>query len=80
MNDRLPATDAAVLMALIRVYARDGRATVRSVAEEAHRSVQVIHGRLGSLSERGLVAGTGDGTTGALRPLVQWVDLDRSVA
>ena len=62
-----------VMLALVRVHARDGRATVRSVAEEAHRGVAVTYRHLGIFSRLGLVDGWGDGIQGALRPLVRTI-------
>lgn len=61
-----------VLLALIAVYERDGRATVSSVAAEAGRSVVVTHSRLVELRRLGLVTWT-DGTAGTLRPAVKVV-------
>jgi hypothetical protein len=77
--DVLPAHEARVLAALLHVYARDGRATVRTVARAAGRSVGPTHKYLARLADRGLVAGIGDGVvrTGALRPLVWPVEIPR---
>ncbi len=61
--------EARILAALWRVYADDGRATVRAVAAEADRSVGTTFGHLLALAEQGLVAGVGEGVAGALRPL-----------
>lgn len=69
-DDVLPAHEARVLVALIRVYARDRRATVRAIAAEAGRSVGPTHRALVTLSHRGLVYGIYDGTQGAIRPAV----------
>lgn len=67
-RDVLPAAQARTLTALIRVYNRDGRATMRTVAAEADRNVSVVFGDLQRLRRAGLVAWT-DGETGTLRPL-----------
>lgn len=64
-----------VMRALLVVHARDGRATVRSVAAEAGRSLGPVHRHLRILSDEGLIAGFGDGCQGALRPLVSVVPL-----
>lgn len=60
-----------VLLALLRVYERDGRATVRSVAAEAglasYGRVQETH--LSRLADAGLIAWE-PGKAGTLRPLV----------
>jgi hypothetical protein len=58
-----------VLMALIRVYARDGRATVRSVAAEVDLGASTTLAHLRRLRRFGLVDWA-DGQTGTLRPLV----------
>lgn len=60
------------LMALLRVYERDGRATVRSVAAEAHRSVGSTHSALRRLAAAGFVDWS-PGCRGTLRPLVEEV-------
>lgn len=57
------------MLALLRVHARDGRATVLSVASEAQRGNAVTHQHLIRLERAGLV--TGLGTRGGLRPTVQ---------
>lgn len=51
--DVSPAT-TEVLLALMRVHQRDGRATVRAVAREACRSVSTTHHHLTFLSDLGL--------------------------
>ncbi len=60
-----------VLLALIRCYQRDGRATCRSVAEEAGLASvgSVYRHHLPSLRRRGLVAWEPN-RAGTLRPLV----------
>lgn len=70
--ETLREADAAVLAALWRVYARDGRATVSTVAEAVPLSRSSTWARLRTLDRLGLVAGTGLGTAagGSLRPLV----------
>jgi hypothetical protein len=60
--------DTRVLLALVRVYERDGRATVRAVAELAHYSLDTTNRRLHNLADLELAGGVG--TRGALRPLV----------
>jgi len=57
-----------VLFALIRVYSRDGRATVRAVAAEADRSPATTYVHLRRLRRFGL-AHWDDGQMGTLRPL-----------
>lgn len=62
-----------VLIALLKVYERDGRATVRSVAQAAGlRGPGSTLGHLRRLRLRGLVAWE-DGRTGTLRPAVRRV-------
>lgn len=69
-TDALPVPQARFLAALIRVYARDGRATIRSVMEEAdYRSVGRLHDAARALRDRGLIAFEDD-QAGTLRPLV----------
>jgi hypothetical protein len=58
-----------VLAALIRVHARDGRATIRAVADAAGMEKGWVHHRLQELAGEGLVASE-PGLTGTLRPLV----------
>ncbi|MGH9249765.1 MAG: helix-turn-helix domain-containing protein [Acidimicrobiales bacterium] len=60
---------AGVLAALMRLQARDGRATVPAVAAEAGVSRANAHGRLVVLRNAGLVAWEPE-TAGTLRPLV----------
>lgn len=57
------------LLALLAVYERDGRATVRSVAAAAGRSVGVTHGHLCRLRDAELVEWE-PFRYGTLRPLV----------
>lgn len=66
-NEALPAHEARALAALIRVYARDGRATVRTVAREDGRVFSTVHYMLCKLRKRGLVAWT-DGEHGTILP------------
>lgn len=54
------------MLALIVVYRRDGRATLRSVAAEAGTSHDTVFRALKHLARAGLVAYEGAGT---LRPL-----------
>lgn len=54
-----------VLAALVVVHHRDGRATVRTVATEAHRVPSTVHVALARLRWRGLVRWNGPGS---LRP------------
>ena len=66
----LTDTQARTLAAIIRVYARDGRATVDTVRVEAgYASKSTTHKHLVQLAVRGLVAWS-DGCDGTLRPLV----------
>ncbi len=55
----------AVLMAVLRVYARDGRATIRSVAQEAGRNPSTTYAHLRTLRRARLVDWADGGT---LRP------------
>lgn len=57
----------ATLAALVRVYDRDGRATVRAVATECGRAVSTVHDHLRALRRAGLV-GWEDEQQGTLRP------------
>ena len=57
-----------VFAAVLEVYARDGRATVRSVAREAGVSKSTAHHHLRRLHAEGLVSYT-PGCQGTLRPL-----------
>lgn len=66
----LSPANLAVLVALIRVHARDGRATVRTVSLEAGRNISTTHAHLRALRRRGL-AGWEDDRVGTLRPLVR---------
>jgi len=77
LQDILPAQQARVLVALVRVYARDGRATVARVAQEAGRSTSATHYWLLDLEDRGLVAHEFPGT---LRPLLVAVSLNQQAA
>lgn len=61
-----------VLRALLDVYARDGRATVRSVADQAGRGIKSTHQALGALRRGGWVTWD-DHTAGTLRPLCETV-------
>lgn len=57
-----------VLAAVRDVYARDGRATLRSVAAAAGLSLRPTHTHIRALRDAGLVAFE-DGSAGTLRPL-----------
>lgn len=64
------AAQLRVLCALVRVYERDGRATVRDVTEEAGlRSFSTTHNHLRALFAAGFVEWA-EGTAGTLRPLL----------
>lgn len=78
-NDVLPDFLAVVLMALIRVHARDSRATFRSVAAEADRSLSVTYRSLSMLRARGL-CDWGTDQQGTLRPTVAAFPLPETVA
>lgn len=69
MIDREGAAATRVLLALIAVHQRDGRATVRAVARQAGLKTSTTHNQLGYLRRRGLVAWD-DGANGSLRPLL----------
>lgn len=73
-RDAVPDGETRTLLALLSVYRRDGRATVRTVAAERGdlRSISTIHGNLASLAESGLVASE-RWKSGTLRPLVEVV-------
>lgn len=66
-----------VLLALITVYQRDGRATVPGVALAAGRSRAEAHRLLVALREQGLCDWT-DGAAGTLRPTVAIVRTART--
>lgn len=68
MNDSQTRT----LLALLTVYHRDGRATVRSVAAEGPLGVPGTHHNLKALRDAGLVSWE-EGRHGSLRPLVEVV-------
>ncbi len=63
---------ARTLLALVLEYEDEGRATVRSVAARADRSIEVTHRDLTRLRSEGLVTWD-DGRHGTLRPLVRRV-------
>lgn len=71
-RDAVPDAPTRTLVALIEVYRRDGRATVRSVAAERGHSTSTVHGHLSDLAARGLVA-SDRFRQGTLRPLVEVV-------
>lgn len=62
----------STLLALLRVYERDGRATVRSVADERGVALSSAYRLLDELRNEGLVTWE-DGQAGTLRPLVSVV-------
>lgn len=62
-----------VMIALLAVYQRDGRATVSTVAWLASKPRSVVHKHLDQLQSAGLVARG----HGSLRPLVALVPLTR---
>lgn len=66
----IPPGALRVLLALLRVYDRDGRATVRTVAAEADRQISTTWAHLERLAIDGLVTSE-PGTHGTLRPLVR---------
>jgi DNA-binding IclR family transcriptional regulator len=59
----------STLLALLRLYERDGRATVRGVAAERGCALNSAHDQLVELRSLGLVTWE-DGRAGTLRPLV----------
>lgn len=67
---RLPPALVATMNALLIVHARDGRATVRSVAAARGVTVGPIYEQLSRLRDLGLVAWE-DGVGGSLRPAVE---------
>ena len=69
LTDQLLPHQALVLAALLRVHQRDGRATVRSVAAEAGRTVSTAFKTLNELRQLGLCAWE-HGTQGTIRPSV----------
>lgn len=78
--DVLLAGQAATLAALVRVYTRDGRATVRTVMVEAgKRSPNTTHVHLVALRNAGLVTWE-DGRQSTLRPLVRPVALPQATS
>lgn len=66
----LAPLDTRVLAALIVVHARDGRATVTSVADQAGLSRSATHGRLVFLRDAGLATWQRR-HAGTLRPTVR---------
>ena len=74
MPDMIDEFDTRVLLAVCRVHARDGRATLQSVATEANRSLATVCRRLRTLRSIGLVDyptdTNGNGVAGSLRPLI----------
>jgi len=68
-RDAITPTLTATYLAVLTVYAVDGRCTVRSVMDELGlRSTSSAHRRLNRLRSAGLVAWD-QGRTGTLRPL-----------
>jgi predicted transcriptional regulator len=57
-----------VYVALIHVFERDGRVTVRTVAEAAERGVSATHKALERLRDAGLIDWE-QGRSGTLRPV-----------
>jgi hypothetical protein len=58
----VPVIDGRILSALSRVWIRDGRATIRSVATEAGLSPSVTHRRLRRQVDLGMIAYDGPGS------------------
>lgn len=79
MAEPVSGNAVRVLLALCRVHARDGRATVRKVNAEAGLSVGPTHCGLWELRTAGLVTWA-QGKTGTLRPLVREHPLTKDVA
>lgn len=69
MTELVSPARTRVLLGLLHVHERDGRATVRSLADETGRSINPTHRHLRRLRDAGLVAWT-PGSAGTLRPLV----------
>lgn len=67
-DDLLRDSEARALAALVRVYARDGRATVRTVAEESRLTTHATHKNLHRLEELDLARGVS--VKGGLHPTV----------
>lgn len=65
--DVIPPEATEVMIALLAVHHRDGRATVSTVAWQSSKSRGVVHRHLDHLEQAGLVA---RGGAGQLRPLV----------
>lgn len=64
----IPPAQTNVLMALLHVFQRDGRATVRSVMEETSlKSASTVHRHLLALRREGLVVWH-EGLQASLRP------------
>jgi predicted transcriptional regulator len=66
-DDVIPPEATEVMIALLAVYHRDGRATVSTVAWQSSKSRGVVHVHLDHLEAAGLIA---RGGAGQLRPLV----------
>lgn len=73
----IPHAATTTLLAVIRCHARDGRATVRSVAAERGRSISSTHRQLERLRWEGLVDWQ-DGAAATLHPLA--APAERAVA
>jgi len=68
-NEYVAPAPTRVMLALIRVYQRDRRATVRTVAVEAGVSVSTAFAHLNRLLEMGLLERT-EHQAGTMRPTV----------
>lgn len=66
------SAETRVLAALVDVYERDGRATVRAVAARANRSISPTHAALSRLRSKGWVSWSSN-RDGTLRPLVRTI-------
>lgn len=61
-----------VFRAVLKLYDRDGRVTVRDLMDECGlSSPSTVHYHLQSLARAGLVAGIGSGRAGVIRPVVR---------
>lgn len=79
LDDYVPETRTRVLVALLLAHAREGRATVRSVAAIADLSPTATYSALRRLRDDGLVAWD-EGRSSTLRPLVTVQALAAAVA
>lgn len=69
-EEAMQPTRAAVLVALLSIFAESGRVTVREISDEVDISTSTCHAHLLVLRRDGLIAWE-PGRDGTLRPLVR---------